>query len=490
MKKIILCILVLTIISIPFLTFRCKKENSWDISNLKNFTANISNFESLAIEQVSEDNGIKRSSSHLNIQAVHAANNENMQLTVKHKGEDEFNPVEFIVHNNNDGTLTGPNGHKLKIGDILTQNELPIILDKLCVMYDLTLISFVKDPKYYNRPNNMPMVWESEPLYEHQKKDREYDFIGYESNKKRASFIIDNYTGKMYYIQPGDTINIDGWGYLEELVSLGTDGVAKVIPATRNVSSFNEVLRDCYGQNIVPSNVDFYDETNKVLYYSYDIEKSYIRTMEGKFIYIKYSEPDYFNSINTIEEIYEIGENFTYIPLDENYEAESINITSQKLRVGGTFINKIKDGYIYRSAGYERIEMKRLGFLDNKTDINLYFGDAYKDFYTSLTITGSYGVTLWDYDTILVYIYDQENKVNNWYYANVFENNEFDGSIETLNKLHPLLLGCDTSVTPDNFGLAYLQEKTRFTATLKKDEIIYKIVENIENNNIIEVVAI
>lgn len=466
----------------------CKKKNnndddSWSMSNLKYFSLDITDFESLKIEDGSSDTVAQ---SNLISNAITSKDNKhgNMQIKIKHKNKDGYEPAEFIVENDNNGNLVDHNGNKLNIGDRFKQTHFPIILDKLIVMADLILISFVDNLDLYQRPDNEPLVWNAGGMDTFGPEGRLYDRTNYESTRHRATFIVDNYTGKLYYLQPGHKLDINSIGYLKELVSFGTDYIARVRPKKQEISDSTIVLRDKYGQVLVPSNEYYHDAENKVLYYHEPLTECF-RTTSGEIICIKYNYTDFYSS--SIKAVYRIGENFTFIPVTEDYEAESIDILSHKMKVGGTFFNKIKDGYVYASSGWGNIRMKRLGFLENKTDINLYFEDAYLDYpsYSNdSSFEGEYGISLWDYNTVLVYIHNADTMTTDWYYANVLEDNEFDGTTDTFDRLHPIISGCEILPNPTNMGLGYLQERARESSFVEKDGITYKFVENKETNSI------
>ena len=492
MKKICY-ILLFAIILGPIATLTgCKKEEKieWDMTNFKYFSLNIPGFNYLKIEDdpdIDAEGEVKNYSPGLQFKVSYQ-----FELS---KG---YKPVKFEVTDNNGGKLKGPNGKKLKVGDSLLQGNFPVIIDKFCLAWDVVLITFVKDYDNYTRPNNNTVEWIRGGQINAE--ERAYDLNGYVSDENRASFAIDIHTGKMYYIEPGNIINVSEKRDVQALLRFTPEYTAQVVTETQPVYYLDGVLRDRYGQVFAHGqNTARIDYENKVLYYTniYTKREWYVLTEEGTVIYIDIKEPNIDEEI--INGIYEIGDNFTFTPVTADFVLkERTNGSTRGVGLGAVSFCGIENGYLY-VYNYSRKEISKYGFLEDKSKETIKFYDTYSNNFVNIirngeTIeSGSYAVGYWDYDTVLILKYNNGTKTIDWYYANIFEENEFDGTLETFGKLHPLLMGCDPKVDfPTYIDVPYnnLSEANKNYAKLEKCGVTYKLVENEELNTIeaIEVV--
>ena len=481
-KKLQLLLIAVIIIfsSISFSACSCSMKDS-ELAMLRYYAANIGNFDSLALAPSSSSQTINANQNINNS----SSSSDKMRLLVKHKKGDSYKDAHFVIHDDKKGELEDFNGNKVKVGDIFTQDELPFYIDKLCVMYDYTFISFVNDVSEYKRPNKELVEWDTDPAHPTRKEGNEYDFEGYCSNKTRASFVIDNRNGKLYYISTGVTIDIEDLGFIEgQLLCFGSDYKVTAIEPKYKVNNYKMVVRDSKGNNFVPSDTNYYDYENGVVYYKFngeDAKDSYIRTNVGDVVHIKFSSNQKFGMWGqsaTIESIKMVNEDLSETELDENFVATCDVDYYHKMHVGGDFVNRIENGYVYVSSGYGKLMFKRFAFVEGNTNMSVYY-DC--DYFAEENETYKY-LSIWDHDTVII----ETNLVDGtqgYYYSNVFDDNEYKGTDDTISNLHLIMSNC-TSENLTNFGLAYLAEKTREMGVLIKDNVRYSLVEDVETKSI------
>lgn len=483
MKKVFNAFLIACFIIISSLSLTaCKDDNKsqsveYGLENYRYFSLNISNFEELVLEP--EENISQTLALNSKNSVDDDGNKSKMKFRIRRKGEKNFEDVEFCVEDDKNGNLKDHNGKFVHKGDKYNQLDLPIFIDKLCVMYDYTLLSFVSDINDYNRPPNTPAYYTVDPRRVDQM--TEYDSKDYHSDETRASFIIDNRNGRLYYIVPGVNINVTNWGFIKDgLLQFTQDFKVKLTNATHKVDSYERVLRDVYGQNFVPSDVNYIDYENKVYYYKSNDKLEFVRTRNGQVLCVLWNtvDNDYYQTEWTIESVHLMGNNFEPINITEKYDSTADVDYYHKMHVGGRFVNKIENNTFYTSSGYSKIWMHKYGIVDNSQDKHVYLD---VDYYNT-SLTDYIYAQIWDHDTILVET-TLVNGVKGLYYANVFEENEYDGTDETINKLHLIVEGDYETENCTNFGLAYLAEFLRNENVVVKDGVTYKIVE--QNNALV-----
>ena len=234
----------------------------------------------------------------------------------------------------------------------ITQDQIDGEIDKLYSMYNYTFISFV--PKGAStRPLDEAMTYDHNGV-------ALYDKTNYCSNNQTQSFVIDNTTGYVYYLEHfaidriQNGLIITGEKHYDMFVreSGELDFVQVVQNETLNVTN---VFKDKYGYKYVLNEfLDGYDAENKTMYYT---KPTYILSQEGVTIHMEYTGafgdasngklPGYFKTLE------KVNPDFTTSPIDPsetyNFHCSPENVDFV-VTEDSAILSHIADGYMYMYA--------------------------------------------------------------------------------------------------------------------------------------------